>query len=303
MGYKRKVSYSHNSHIQLYSILNCINASGFSVPRVWVLCSLSSFCQSSHVRPTDGSEDALRKFQVMDNKFCRRLLLFVWQRHNKQQISCFLCRCTSLLGKLLLCLSELTEIRVGTPPSLLDQIPNRSLVPIALPLFELLASFVFQIVIIVVSWVRQELLHKRDFMKKLHLFSTIHSLAVWTHHIQLYTMPAFCLGSPTIPFSQMPHSLSAGGSFFSGCGCVCRFIRFGDGVTAILVVGLLRRLPFRGVPSRSWHSQSCPNTATVKSGKRMLVCNNPPKTSSYLTVAIVEAPTPWTFFTKPYPSN
>jgi hypothetical protein len=33
MGYKRKVSYSHYSHIQSYSIFNSINASGFSVPQ------------------------------------------------------------------------------------------------------------------------------------------------------------------------------------------------------------------------------------------------------------------------------
>jgi hypothetical protein len=33
-GYKRKVSYSHYSHIQSYSIFNRINASGFSVPQV-----------------------------------------------------------------------------------------------------------------------------------------------------------------------------------------------------------------------------------------------------------------------------
>jgi hypothetical protein len=47
MGYIRKVSYSHYSHIQSYSIFNCINASGFSVPRIRVLCS-----SGSHVCPT-----------------------------------------------------------------------------------------------------------------------------------------------------------------------------------------------------------------------------------------------------------
>jgi hypothetical protein len=39
MGYTRKVSYSHYSHIQLYK---CIR----------VLCSSGSLCSSSHVRPT-----------------------------------------------------------------------------------------------------------------------------------------------------------------------------------------------------------------------------------------------------------
>jgi hypothetical protein len=34
MGYKRKVSYSHYSHIQSYLIFNRINTSGLSVPRV-----------------------------------------------------------------------------------------------------------------------------------------------------------------------------------------------------------------------------------------------------------------------------
>jgi hypothetical protein len=47
MGYIRKVSYSHYSHIQLYSIFNHLNASGFSVPGVQVLCS-----SGSHVCPT-----------------------------------------------------------------------------------------------------------------------------------------------------------------------------------------------------------------------------------------------------------
>jgi hypothetical protein len=34
MGYKKKMSYSHSSYIQLYSIVNRINTSRFSVP--WV---------------------------------------------------------------------------------------------------------------------------------------------------------------------------------------------------------------------------------------------------------------------------
>jgi hypothetical protein len=37
MGYKRKVSYSHYSHIQSYSIFNRINASGLSVPRALIV--------------------------------------------------------------------------------------------------------------------------------------------------------------------------------------------------------------------------------------------------------------------------
>jgi hypothetical protein len=44
LGYKRKVSYSHNSHIQSYK---CIR----------VLCSSGSLCSSSHIRPTAAVKD------------------------------------------------------------------------------------------------------------------------------------------------------------------------------------------------------------------------------------------------------
>jgi hypothetical protein len=48
MGYKRKVSYSHYSYIQSYSIFNRINASGFSVPQVLIVGVLM-FVQQTHV--------------------------------------------------------------------------------------------------------------------------------------------------------------------------------------------------------------------------------------------------------------
>jgi hypothetical protein len=48
LGYERKVSYSHYSHIQLYK---CIR----------VLCSSGSLCSSSHVRPTESGVGVLHK--------------------------------------------------------------------------------------------------------------------------------------------------------------------------------------------------------------------------------------------------
>jgi hypothetical protein len=246
-------------------------------------------------------EGPLGQLQVVNKRYCRRLLLFMWQKHNNHQISSSFRLCSNLPGRLLLRFSEVTEIRVGTRPGLLDEIRNRSWVPIGLSLFVHLTLFVFQSVIIVVSWVRQELFQERNFMKKLRLFCSIHLLAVWIHHIQLFAMPAFHLGSP-IPSSQVTHKFIFWKLFLLRCGCLCRLFRSSNGITAI-VVGLLQRLPLCWVLSRSSHSQSCSNTATVKSGKRMLGCNNPPNCSLYLTVAIVEVPIPWPFFTKPYPSN
>jgi hypothetical protein len=49
MGYKRNVSYSHYSHIQLYSIFNRINASRFSLRQV-LFVRVLMFVQHTPVR-------------------------------------------------------------------------------------------------------------------------------------------------------------------------------------------------------------------------------------------------------------
>jgi hypothetical protein len=53
VGYKRKVSYSHYPHdIQLYSIFNRIDASGFSIPQVLFVRVLMIFNSLHHTNST-----------------------------------------------------------------------------------------------------------------------------------------------------------------------------------------------------------------------------------------------------------